>query len=110
MPETAAFRGWKAQDAIEWFHGIGRLVHGRKNFFAEARGFLNVENSLNPAVFLEGSADSVERIVAMAWLAPFIEKGEMGQGKFFLGLRPKEWRVLASPFLLRFVKRGDGFF
>ena len=22
MPETAAFRGWKAQDAIEWFHGI----------------------------------------------------------------------------------------
>jgi hypothetical protein len=27
MPETAAFRGWKAQDAIEWFHGIGRLVH-----------------------------------------------------------------------------------
>jgi putative tryptophan/tyrosine transport system substrate-binding protein len=26
MPETAAFRGWKAQDAIEWFHGIGRLV------------------------------------------------------------------------------------
>jgi hypothetical protein len=27
MPETAAFRGWKAQDAIEWFHGIGRLVY-----------------------------------------------------------------------------------
>ena len=26
MPVTAAFRGWKAQDAIEWFHGIGRLV------------------------------------------------------------------------------------
>jgi hypothetical protein len=26
MPETAAFRGWKVQDAIEWFHGIGRLV------------------------------------------------------------------------------------
>jgi hypothetical protein len=26
MPDTAAFRGWKAQDAIEWFHGIGRLV------------------------------------------------------------------------------------
>jgi hypothetical protein len=26
MPETAAFREWKAQDAIEWFHGIGRLV------------------------------------------------------------------------------------
>jgi hypothetical protein len=25
MPETAAFRGWKAQDAIEWFHGIDRL-------------------------------------------------------------------------------------
>ena len=25
MPVTAAFRGWKAQDAIEWFHGIGRL-------------------------------------------------------------------------------------
>jgi hypothetical protein len=28
MPETAAFRGWKAQDAIEWFHGIDRLVAG----------------------------------------------------------------------------------
>jgi hypothetical protein len=26
MLETAAFRGWKAKDAIEWFHGIGRLV------------------------------------------------------------------------------------
>ena len=26
MPETAAFRGWKVQDAIEWFYGIGRLV------------------------------------------------------------------------------------
>jgi hypothetical protein len=26
MLETAAFRGWKAQDVIEWFHGIGRLV------------------------------------------------------------------------------------
>ena len=26
MPATAAFRGWKAQDAIEWFHEIGRLV------------------------------------------------------------------------------------
>jgi hypothetical protein len=25
MPETAAFRGRKAQDAIEWFNGIGRL-------------------------------------------------------------------------------------
>jgi hypothetical protein len=25
-PETAAFRGRKAQDAIEWFHGIGRLM------------------------------------------------------------------------------------
>jgi hypothetical protein len=25
MAETAAFRGRKAQDAIEWFHGIGRL-------------------------------------------------------------------------------------
>ena len=26
MLETAASRGWKAKDAIEWFHGIGRLV------------------------------------------------------------------------------------
>jgi hypothetical protein len=26
VSETAAFRGWKAQDATEWFHGIGRLV------------------------------------------------------------------------------------
>jgi len=26
MPETAAFGEWKAKDAIEWFHGIGRLV------------------------------------------------------------------------------------
>ena len=26
MLETAASRGWKAKDAIEWFYGIGRLV------------------------------------------------------------------------------------
>jgi hypothetical protein len=26
MLETAASRGWKAKDAIEWFHGIDRLV------------------------------------------------------------------------------------
>jgi hypothetical protein len=26
MLEAAASRGWKAKDAIEWFHGIGRLV------------------------------------------------------------------------------------
>ena len=26
MLETAKSRGWKAKDAIEWFHGIGRLV------------------------------------------------------------------------------------
>jgi putative tryptophan/tyrosine transport system substrate-binding protein len=29
MPETAAFRGWKAQDAIEWFHGIGHPMKRR---------------------------------------------------------------------------------
>jgi hypothetical protein len=29
MPVTAAFRGWKAQDVIKWFHGIGRLVQLR---------------------------------------------------------------------------------
>ena len=56
------------------------LVHGCKYFFAEAHRFLNVENRFNLAVFFEGSADSVERIVAMAWLAPFIEKGKVGQG------------------------------
>ena len=26
MLETAAFGRWKAKEAIEWFHGIGRLV------------------------------------------------------------------------------------
>ena len=26
MLETAASRGWKAKDAIEWFHGIDPLV------------------------------------------------------------------------------------
>jgi hypothetical protein len=31
MPDTAAFRGWKAQDAIEWFHGIGRLVQATEH-------------------------------------------------------------------------------
>jgi hypothetical protein len=25
MLQTAASRAWKAKDAIEWFHGIGRL-------------------------------------------------------------------------------------
>jgi hypothetical protein len=29
MLETAASGGWKAKDAIEWFHGIGRLGGGR---------------------------------------------------------------------------------
>jgi hypothetical protein len=24
--ETTAFGGWKAKEAIEWLHGIGRLV------------------------------------------------------------------------------------
>ena len=33
MPDTAAFRGWKAQEAIEWFHGIGRLVRGAPERF-----------------------------------------------------------------------------
>ena len=28
MSETAAFRGWKAQHAVERFHGIGRLGSG----------------------------------------------------------------------------------
>jgi hypothetical protein len=31
MLETAASRGWKAKDAIEWFHGIGRLGLTRKS-------------------------------------------------------------------------------
>jgi hypothetical protein len=26
MLETTAFGGWKAKEAIEWLHGIGRLV------------------------------------------------------------------------------------
>src|SRR5260370_1281242 len=40
MPETAAFRGWKAQDAIEWFHGIDRLVIGRRGSHAIHRAFI----------------------------------------------------------------------
>jgi hypothetical protein len=37
MPETAAFRGWKAQDAIEWFHGIDRLALRGKQLAPSAR-------------------------------------------------------------------------
>jgi hypothetical protein len=33
----------------------------------------------------------------------------MGQGEFFLGFSPKEWRVLAGPSLQRLIKGGDGF-
>jgi hypothetical protein len=42
MPETAAFRGWKAQDAIEWFtQASGRLASafGRRLYLAE-RGYI----------------------------------------------------------------------
>jgi hypothetical protein len=34
MSETAAFRGWKAQGAIEWFLGIARLVSNPFSFRA----------------------------------------------------------------------------
>ena len=44
----------------------------------------------------------------MNWLAAFIENGEIGQGEFFLGLRPKKRRVLAGPFLQRLMKGGYG--
>jgi len=37
MLETAASRGWKAKDAIEWFHGIGRLGERRTPFNAAGR-------------------------------------------------------------------------
>ena len=79
-----------------------------EDFFAEALGFLNVENGFSLAIFFEGSTYSIERIVAMGWLATFSEQGEIGQGEFFSGLRPKEWRVLAGPFLQRLMKRTDG--
>ena len=78
-------------------------------FLAQACGFLNVEDGLSLAILFECSADGNERSVATGWLAGFIKKGEMGQGEFFLGLRPKEWRVLAGPFLQCFMKACDGF-
>ena len=40
MPETAAFREWKAKDAIEWFHGIGRLVPLHNGYDSLAEGDL----------------------------------------------------------------------
>src|SRR3974390_3227569 len=83
------------------------LVHGREDFFVKALGFLNVENALGLSVFFKSPADGVERVVAMSPITAFIEKGELGHGEFFLGLRPKEWRVLAGPFLQRFMKGGD---
>src|SRR5262245_53847475 len=80
-----------------------------EDFLAQACRFLNVESGFSPAILFESSADSIECILAMGWLAAFIEKGEMGQGEFFLGLRPKEWRILAGPFLQCFMKACDGF-
>jgi len=44
MPVTAAFRGWKAQDAIEWFHGIGRLARAFPKF--ESYGMLETAASV----------------------------------------------------------------
>src|SRR4029077_7652838 len=79
-----------------------------EDFFAEALGFLNVENGFSLAIFFESSANGIERIVATGWLAAFIEQGEICQGEFFLGLRPKEWGVLASPFLQRRMKGNAG--
>ena len=36
MLETTAFGGWKAKEAIEWLHGIGRLVPDLDKWDAEA--------------------------------------------------------------------------
>ena len=44
-----------------------------EDFLVEALGFLNVENGFNLAIFFESSANGIERIVAMGWLAAFIE-------------------------------------
>src|SRR5260370_10173271 len=84
-------------------------IAGCEDFFAQARGSLNVEDGFSLAILFESSADGIERVVAMGWLAAFIEKGEMGQGEFFLGLRPKERRVLTGPFLQRLMKGSDSF-
>src|SRR5438132_1004 len=93
-------------------HSMARLhlaISSCEDFLAQACRFRNVEAGLRLAILFERSADGNERSVVMGWIAGFVEKGEMGQGKFFLGLRPKEWRVLAGPFLHRLMKGGDGF-
>ena len=58
-----------------------------EDFLAEALGFLNVENGFSLAIFFESSANGIERIVAMGWLATFIEQGDTG--RVFLGSAPK---------------------
>src|SRR5258708_2991577 len=93
-------------------HSTARLhltISSCEDFLAQARGSLNVEDDLSLAILFESSADGIERVVAMGWLAAFIEKGAMGQGEFFLGLRPKERRVLTGPFLERLMKGCDSF-
>src|SRR5882757_8431260 len=95
---------WRACSTAHLYLAISSC----EDFLAEALGFLNVENGFSLAIFFESSANGIERIVAMGWLAAFIEQGEMGQGEFFLGLRPKEWCVLAGPYLQRLMKGGDG--
>src|SRR6266481_2660270 len=84
-------------------------IAGCEDFFAQARSSLNVEDDFSLAILFESPTDGLERIVAMAWFATLSEMGEMGHGEFFLGLRPKEWRAFASPFLQCFVKGCDGF-
>src|SRR5260370_13282207 len=103
-PKSATSGHWRPY-SIAHLH---LAISSSENFLAEARGFLNVENGVSLAIFFESSANGIERIVAMGWLAAFIEQGEMGQGEFFLVLRPKEWCVLAGPFLQRLMKGNDG--
>jgi Family of unknown function (DUF5681) len=53
MSETAAFRGWKAQNAIEWFHGIGRLVSYYFKVFKHETGLSESARSLSAGVLIQ---------------------------------------------------------
>ena len=64
MSETAAFRGWKAQNAIEWFHGIGRLVN-RTAGLAKIGTKPLLDAAATVAVTVDPSAGVASKAVAM---------------------------------------------
>ena len=55
VSETAAFRGWKAQNATEWFHGIGRLDR-----YSDCNGDFVLLDALSCGFEADGANESIK--------------------------------------------------